>query len=255
MDMRVYKIPGNGCGHMRRVARVYNRPEGSRRPAILEYCIERTKELYKNPKLFNKKVATYHINDHKVRSERREAISLVCQTIFHYLDLGTLNVGFYTKDEFKSFDLKKISKIAGINVSRAKRAILHLAKHGYITLKRQCYRNKDGKIRGRTSIRNVSTRLLLELGADPHKLSMAIKWKKEKREKSLRKIALKTLKDAICLVNSSPNKTFNNSQPSKKKYDDEPIKNQSLVTKALELHLNNPAKSCSEYLLELRLAS
>src|SRR5260221_13345770 len=98
---------GNRCGHVRDMPRFFKRPnQHKRRPSVLENAIEKLQDVYRRPKKFFRKLATFHPHDRQKRSERREAIASVSQVLLHYLELSTLQVGFYADaNKFIPLDL------------------------------------------------------------------------------------------------------------------------------------------------------
>jgi hypothetical protein len=242
-------ILGNRCGHVPNDPRFYLRPENSKtRPSILENAIERLKDVYRRPKKFFRKLATFHPHNRQKRSERREAIASISQVLLNYLELSTLRVGFYAETKFINLDLEYIAKKAGLNFIRGKRAIADLVKAGYIKVSRQFDKKEDGTFKGKPSIREISVQFFIDLGIDVQKLFYTREWKRKKQEKLFQKKAQKKMRDMMQAVASfgkriTPKNTRRTiSQKAEK----------DLIAKALELHKINPERSPSEYLQELR---
>jgi len=240
---------GNRCGHVPHEPRFYLRPEDNKaRPSVLENAIERLQDVYRRPKKFFRKLATFHPSDRQKRSERREAIASVSQVLLHYLELSTLRVGFYAGTKFIQLDLEYIAKKAGLNFIRAKRAMADLVKAGYIKTSRQFDKKEDGTFQGKPSIREISVQFFIDLGIDIQKLFFTREWKRKKQEKVLQKKAQEKMRDMMQAVASFGKRTIFRNKRKKNTH----LAEKDLITKALKLHKINPERSPSEYLQELR---
>jgi hypothetical protein len=244
-------VTGNRCGHSPDVPRFFCPPDHhKRRPAVLDRAIDQCEVLFrKGKKKFLNKLGTTHANGHQVRSERREANSAVIQTILHYLDLDTLQVGFAIGlNKFLRPDIKYLAKQAGLSVSRVMRAIRALASAGYIETTRQYTKKENGTFKGEASIRKISVQLLIDLGIDVQKLFFARDYKRKKEEKAQASAGLKKLKGMVQAVTSFSSHLVS----SKTKKQGAPSINQDLISKALALHRANPERSPNDYLAELQ---
>jgi hypothetical protein len=167
---------GNKCGHDPLNPRFYLRPlEHKPRPSVLERTLTVLQDAYFLPEKFLKAL---NVKRQK-RSCRREAIVSVCQVMVHYLDLTTLEVGFFTnKGKFIRLDLHYIAKLAGLTFSRAKRALKDLVKAGYLKVTRQ--------EKGEVSIREILFTFFRDLKIDSLRLKRAQHWKRKKLEMETR---------------------------------------------------------------------
>jgi hypothetical protein len=247
------KLSGNRCGHVPDAPRFYCRPAHHKsRPSLLEEAIEKLTAGYKRPKRFLRKLFDLHPKGRLKRSERREAIASVSQVLLHYLELETLQVGFYTlPNVFVSLDLKYIAKQAGLSLLRARRAINDLVKAGYVKLLRQFNKNEEGQFKGLASIRELTASFFSDLGIDSHHLFFLREWKRKKQEKALAKQGKKKLRGilqaAVFLGKKiAPTTTKKERPPAQARFTKEQL------TRALELHRANPARSPSDYLQELQ---
>lgn len=243
-------VSGNRCGHAPDAPRFFNQPDHhKRRPSVLGNAIEALKVVYRRPKKFFRKLATFHPHDRQKRSERREAIASVSQVLLHYLELSTLRVGFFVDlTKFVPLDLKYIAKQAGISISRAKRAMADLAKAGYIKLTRQFTKQDDGTFKGVPSIREVAVQFFIDLGIDVQKLFFSREWKRKKDEKSLAKGAKKKLRGLIQAASALGGRVM----ATVKRQGKSSVADKNLISRALELHRANPERSPSDYLSELQ---
>jgi hypothetical protein len=243
-------VSGNRCGHVPDEPRFFNRPDHhKRRPSVLENAIEKLKDVYRRPKKFFKKLATFHPHDRQVRSERREAIASVFQVLLHYLDLSTLRVGFWADNKFVPLDLVYIAKKASIGLLRARRAISDLVQAGYIKTSRQFDKKEDGSFAGLPAIREISVQAFIDLGADMQKLFFSREWKRKEQEKAVAKKSYKKLSGIIKAVTSFGGRIISSNKRHHQLSTEEA---KALTSRALELHRLNPEKSPSEYFIELR---
>jgi hypothetical protein len=241
-------ITGNRCGHAPDAPRFFNRPDRHKpRPSILENAIEKLKDVYRRPKKFFGRLATFHPHDRQKRSERREALASVSQVLLHYLELSTLRVGFYADpNKFIPLDLHYIAKKAGISVTRAKRAIADLAKAGYIKVSRQFNKKDDGTFKGLPSIREIAVQFFIDLGIDVQKLFFTREWKRKKEEKAQAKSTAKKLGGLIKAVTSFGGRVMSSAKRTQHQAIDRDLSQQ-----ALELHRLNPGRTPSDYLKEI----
>jgi hypothetical protein len=244
-------VSGNRCGHAPNAPRFFNQPDNhKRRPSVLANAIDQLKNVYRRPKKFFRKLATFHPHDRQKRSERREAIASVSQVLLHYLELSTLRVGFFADpSKFIPLDLKYIAKQAGISISRAKRAIADLAKAGYLKLTRQFTKKDDGTFKGTPSIREIAVQFFIDLGIDIQKLFFSREWKRKKDEKSLSKQARQKFRGLVQAVTAFSGRVTSSVV---KRHGKSSATDQTLISRALELHRANPERSPSDYLGELQ---
>jgi hypothetical protein len=250
-------VTGNRCGHVPESPRPYLRPvHHNARPSILEEALSKVTEcFYHKPKKYLQKLWQLSVALRQQRSERREAIASVLQVVFHFVELETLRVGFFTPDgEFISLDLKYIAGKAGISVIRAKRAMDDLISAGYVESTRQRKKNEDGTFSSLPSIRIVKPSLFMDLGLDMVQLNFLREWKRKRNEKAAVKKSRKRIgeifRTAGTYTKNIVTKTKNLFRP--KDTDKKVEQKKALISEALALHRLNPAKTVGDYLVELQ---
>jgi hypothetical protein len=245
---------GNHCGHLPSEPRFYHRPlNHKQRPSVLEKAIKALEGAYYLPKKFLKSFVYLNASRRK-RSERREAVASVSQVLLHYLELSTLQVGFYNAaHQFVRLDLKYIAQKAGITALRAKRALADLAKAGYLTISRQFAQKNDGTFKGRASIRKIAIAFFVDLGIDVQRLFFAREWKRKTHDKSLAKQAKKKLQGMLKAAGAAgrllPSVFRSHGH---QRLNPSIQKTQTLISLALEHHRLNPECSPSDYLKKLQ---
>jgi hypothetical protein len=155
-----------------------------KRPEIIAQAMSALERTYKKAKTLCK----LFYRKQKIHSQRREAIIRVLQVLIHYMDLETLEVGFFNATgDFIRLDMAKIASYAKISPIRAKRAIRDIHNAGYLRTIRQYKETDDGRKIGKTAIRTLSQSLFRDLKIDHMSLFKAIEWKRKRNEKMLAK--------------------------------------------------------------------
>lgn len=176
---------GNRCGHDKLNPLPFERNKShAERPKFLECCISKAKLFYSHPDKYLKRLNFIcKIKSRQQRSERREAISLVLQSIFYYLDLKTFQICINTKH----LSIVDIAKRAKISFSRTKRAIADLIKAGYIRTQHRRSKRTNGDFIAYAAIRIINIRLFTDLGFTSHRTYKAQHYalKKFKSNKNL----------------------------------------------------------------------
>lgn len=128
-----------------------------------------------------------------MRNDQRQAISMLLQVILHYLDLKTMQIGFY-HDESQTFvhlTLEFLAKKANLPLRRAQRAISWLYQSGYISGFRQSsFDIQTGEYMHKPSIRRINEKLLLDLGITTYALQKARKRSSQQQQKRALKCIL-----------------------------------------------------------------
>ena len=159
-------LSGNKCGHNRLSPLSFVPPtEHKTRWDVLRRTSHNLSLMYFNPSKWLKDLQLLNPSNRQRRSERREAIMLISQTIVHYTDLVDLHVGIPQSDgSFRALTAAFLAKRAGIGLKRAKRALSDLRKAGYLKVIPRCKRGSDGSIKGLAAIREVTLKFFKHLG-------------------------------------------------------------------------------------------
>ena len=104
----------------------------------------------------------------KIRSERREALQIVIETILSYLDLASFCLGTPTLDSgFIDVDMKILVATAGIGQRRIERALALLKQAGFLEVTQPRTQNEHGDYFGCRTIRVVRAVFFNWLGLGP----------------------------------------------------------------------------------------
>lgn len=172
-----------------------------KRPPILIQAYNLLESTYEKPKKILSKLFS---PVRQKNSQRREAIITVLQVMIHFVDLETLELGFYNENaKFVRLDIEKIAEYAKLSVIRTKRAMSDILKSGYVTAKRQAKTNEDGDIRARPSIRKFSIQFFADLGINLLSLAAARHYKLKKNAKLLFDYSKKKLKKIIKAISEN----------------------------------------------------
>ena len=158
---------GNRCGHDSstpnlRPAHPIRKGKGGL-PRILSLAAERAKAWYKHPA----KCPPLCSSKRQTRSERREAIQIIIETLLSFLDLASLCLGTPTTDNgFVDVDMKSLVHTSGMNQRRCERALAALKEAGFIEVRQPRTLNIYGDYVGLRAIRIVTVSFfeLLNLG-------------------------------------------------------------------------------------------
>lgn len=151
------KNHGNRCGHdpqnpNLRAAKPISKGKGGL-PRILSLAAERAKAWYAYPA---KCPPLQHGRTRKIRSERREAIQIVLETVLQHLDLASLCLGTPTlANGFIDIDMATIVRDSGIGQRRCERALGMLIKAGFMKATQPRTQNEEGEYFGCRAIRVV----------------------------------------------------------------------------------------------------
>jgi hypothetical protein len=176
--------PCGTCDHIRNDPRYFESAHHKKRPDIIMAALDSLKKSYKKAKILYK----LFYRQQKIHSQRREAIILVLGVMLHYMDLETLEIGFFNDlGDFIRLDIAKIASYANITLTRANRAIRDIHRAGYLTTIRQYTQLDDGRKIGKTAIRTLSQSLFRDLKIDHLSVFKAMEWKRKRNEKTLAK--------------------------------------------------------------------
>jgi hypothetical protein len=182
--MNALLLGGNGCEHVPLTPNFYKRPTAhAMRPKLLEQAIEKLAHAYYRNSRFLRNLHFLGSKPRKKRSERMEAIITVAQTMVHYVDAWTLQVGLNTQEgEFHAFDLKFIAQRAGLTLIRTRRALYDLCKAGYLKVTRRYKKTEQGGYTGLASIRELTPAFFNDLNIPYHQLYQLQQWKRKRQE-------------------------------------------------------------------------
>lgn len=189
--------PCGTCEHNRKQLRSYIPPSHHvARPSIIEQAKSALAKAFFKPKKILSKL--FYVKHYTKRSQRREAIILVLQVLLQFMDMDTLEIGWYTGDgAFIRLDVDYIAKQAKISLSRAKRALQAITKAGYLESTRQYTRDDDERFVGLTAIRKLTPLFFADLKVDHFQFFSAREWKRKRNEKKLLKYARKKFQSII----------------------------------------------------------
>ncbi len=133
-------------------------------PRILSLAAERAKAWYKHPA----KCPPLSRPGRKIRSERREALQIVIESILSHLDLASLCLGSPTLEHgFIDVDMATLVETAGIGQRRCERAIALLKDAGFLEVTQPRKQNDLGDYYGCRAIRVVKEAFFDWLGLGP----------------------------------------------------------------------------------------
>ena len=133
-------------------------------PRILSLAAERAKAWYRHPA----KCPPLQGAKRAIRSERREALQIVIETLLSYLDLASLCLGTPTLDHgFIDIEMKNLVGTAGIGQRRIERAIVLLKQAGFLEVAQPRMQNEQGDYYGCRAIRVMKTAFFEWLNLGP----------------------------------------------------------------------------------------
>lgn len=162
-------MTGNRCGHDPRAPKLQPtqpiRTGKGGLPRILSLAAERARAWYDRPR---KCPPLQTHPDRQTRSERREAVIVVLETLFSHLDLASLCCGTPTLAEgFIDVDMKTLVRDCGLGQRRIERAIAQLKDAGFMEVTQPRRQSEEGKYFGCRAIRVVREALFEWLGLGP----------------------------------------------------------------------------------------
>lgn len=252
MDNVEISLLGNGCGHLKTVPRFYTFPSHHKpRPSVLQNAIDILKDAYFLPKKF-----AGFVGLRQKRTERRESIVSVAQTLLHYTDLKTLEVSIPTDNDSLEPNILKIAQYAQVNYERAKRALRDLVKMGYLSITRQYGTTSKGHEYRLPSKRRFSISFFTDLGINYRKITEARDWKikRECKDIPVEHSLARKLSGAFksVLEGTQTNKQtqrFKQDQNDRKIISGDQQKN--IMDRAMSMFRSDPSRSISDYYREL----
>lgn len=237
-------------------------PDHKPRAKIVQETDKKLRDAYRKPKSSLKTLQFHDESGHQVKSQRREACIALLQAMNHYQDDSTGRIGRSMGDgTFRDINLGKISKYAGLNVRRAKRALGDIKRSGYMKITRQYAQDEEtGKYHGLPSIRSFLPKFFTDLcvkGGIWIKWFRQRGWAKEREQKKISKEDRHKARAMIGLINTGIKK-FGAivkgvpSVKSNKEMDSHVQHEQKLIRNALELFSRDPATSITDHLRALK---
>lgn len=258
----------NYCRHLPAYPEFFKIPVNHKpRAKIIQEAIERLKSAYFKPK---KNLTTLQVHvettGNQVKSQRRNAAIAILQVMLYYLDDATGRVGRRLESGgYNDLSISKLASYAGLRLKRAKRALAHIIKAGYIRVTRQYIRAENGDIFAKPSIREVTPKLFIELDVKGDLWTKWFSnkiWKKEQLEKKGSKVDKRKARAMMGLISEGlkgakkkAKSGFDNILDKTRKIVNPEKSNveleKRLIHKALECFNLDPSKTVSEYYREL----
>ncbi len=175
---------GNRCGHDPANPRTYTRDSDHKKTFdALQIASENAQRYAFSPEGVLDLIDFSRESDRQVRSERREAVSLVLGVLINHADMARLRVVRYLNGtSWRDMKITEIAKVANITVKRCERALKDLKRAGYLTLEKR-FTFKKGAIRALVSIKRLNAVLFHHLGVGWGKLNQCIQWAKKRLER------------------------------------------------------------------------
>lgn len=154
---------GNGCGHNKNNPFLSLVVESTDHPPFLYSVAEAFKDYYYNPALFPS--LNHAVSNRQQRSERREAVIVVMQSILEFLDLSSLRVGIPTKSGFQPLKLDVLRRRTNLGSRRFERAIQSLRQSGILKVSDQLkIRTASGGYHYFPAVRRLNKAFFVVLG-------------------------------------------------------------------------------------------
>jgi len=131
---------------------------------VIKDACERLKQFYKSPSMFQS-LNLANGSSRKMRSERREAVVRVSQTLIKFTELATLRVGQPTSQGFANYSYNVLVTHSGLSYSRVRRAMKDLQKAGFVSVKRLYEIDPDDRsYKGKPAVKCINVQLFEALG-------------------------------------------------------------------------------------------
>jgi hypothetical protein len=194
-DYPRYARIGNGCGHIPSKPLQYIEPAHHQdRPELLEAIKQKLIQYYWQCKNYlpNLNYIWENGEERQKRTERREAIMLVAQSLVQYVELWSLRVGIPCNNgDFNNLSYEYILNDINrglrddekLTLKRVRNALQDLKAAGYIKIKHQREQASKGKFKGLPSIIEICRVFFIHLGVSFEKLTRLREWKESKLKK------------------------------------------------------------------------
>lgn len=248
------KISRNRCDHHPLYFNAYKPPEEHTRPLQLKKIQDKISRAILNPKecLKSLQQRVSELGEVKqVRSERRHAAGAILQVMLQYMDYSNGRIWYPIKGEWHDLKLTVIAETLKMKIGRVKEAFGLLIKAGYVTSDRKFKKSKDKRF-ALPSRKHLTGKFFKELDAEEERAHLK-KFKDNKVEEV--KTPVEPRLD-INIINQSPTIKTNFSQHLntaisnvlKRTPKSNPrAQDRELCGRALELHHQDPSKSCIEW--------
>jgi hypothetical protein len=258
----------NCCNHIPFVPKLFVIPSKNKpRAKVVQETDKRLHSAYAKPKTSLKTLQFHDESGNQVRSERREAAIALLQVMNYYQDDSTGRVGrLQDNGSFHDLSLSKLAKHAGIQLKRAKRAMVDIVRSGYIKVIKQFVRNSEGQVKGLPSIRSFLPKFFIDLDVKGEMWTKWFQqrgWAKERSEKKVTKQDRKKSRAMMGLIKENlgnfgtvakngVKKVLGNllsvpTVPSQAERDLSIQYKQNMTRKALDMFNLDPSRTISEY--------
>lgn len=249
-------IPGgNRIGHIPNVPRSFVAPSHHKRPQTLSEIISSFSESYKNPSkhkgLYLHRGNSITQEGRLIRSEFRELISMGCSIITHYYDVLTGELGFRNEHgKFVRFSYEFLAEKLNVSLARVKKFFSFLKERRFITVIEDRKLNERGEWSSNVSRKIIKSSFFIEtLGIGTWKKIMKYrKW----LEKSAKPVTPKQ-KETANVLQDMLKQAFKPKTSSKSTYLN-PDQEKNFVHVAIERYKEDPSKSLSDHLREIKIA-
>jgi len=99
-----------------------------------------------------------------MRSERREAVTVVVEVMCKHMDLATMQVGVPTPNGFYNYSFEKIRAETDLGISRFQRAIKDIKKCTGFDVNQLYKQDADGSYKGMAAVKKMSMHLFKVIG-------------------------------------------------------------------------------------------
>ncbi len=179
---------GNRCGHDPANPRTYARDAAHKKTFdAIQLASDNAQEYAVSPEGLLDLIDFSRESDRQVRSERREAVSLVLGVLINHADMAHLRIVRYTNaTNWRDMKITEIADLAGITLKRCERALKELRRAGYLSLEHRFTFKKSG-IRALVAVKRLNAVLFHHLGVGWGKLNHCIQWAKKRLERHQKK--------------------------------------------------------------------
>jgi len=154
---------GNRCGHDPRNPRLdIKNPPADNYPKIL-IRITKSHEIGKRIYEYFARY-TKTVFGHQMRSERREAVTIVVAVMCKHMDLASMQVGVPTPNGFYNYSFEKIRAETDLGKSRFQRAIKDIKKCTGFDVNQLYKQDADGSYKGMAAVKKMSMRFFKAIG-------------------------------------------------------------------------------------------
>ena len=177
---------GNRCGHDPKNPRLdIENPPPANYPKILVQ-LARSDEIGK--RIYQYFAAyTKNMFGRQMRSERREAVTIVVEAMCKRMDLASIQVGVPTPDGFYNYPFERIRAETGLGKSRFQRAIKDIKRCTGFNVKQLYKKDANGSHKGIAAVKKMSMRFFdaIGLGSQMRREQKRAKVRRLKKEREM----------------------------------------------------------------------